>query len=451
MDHRPKGNVFKRLGPPSLQSIPSPRKRPLIAKEVIDKIKSHIRPIPRSSADSSSSTQAAGRASSSSSSSTATRPSTSSAISASGKKTCPSCQRDDHQRSSSHKCLNRKLARKLLLTEKDVQQNSFTIKTSLKKWLTNNDLRDHIKADVAEMSAMYIEVTILLNFTICKSLVEVIEIISEPDILRMFQPLKLSKYSSKRAIVIDDEYTRLREAHSRPLYECKYRTALIQELAKQLQTAAKNCICVHMRARICRWINRFYFGFLHNRTKSGKETLINHILDNIFAGTSVYDNTQEVRLAMMADLGKNDFKNLQAEWWTFYNVAFKLQQYFIRNQPPPPPPASAVGTIKKDQPALPPISMRSFSLCPLASHGLKHIHYTTDAYYNLLRATELIKTDAKSLLSEPEFLMDVWSSNFNVSQFHKPNRNKTFAMSFTTNSVDASIQMLRPQRELSTR
>lgn len=453
MEQLPERNVFKRLGPPPQRSKPPRKDRPLISAEGIENIRAHIRPIPQSSSSiSSSSTQVVD--STSSSSSSATRPQTSSVTSASSlkrsKNTCPSCQQDDHQRSSSSKCPKRKLSRKLLVAEKNVSYESFTIKTSFKKWLTETKLRNRIHEDVVEMSAMYIEATIALNFAVCKSVVEGIPITSEPDMLRIFQQLKQSNYNSKNAKPLDEEYKRLRTKHNRPLYESRHRTTIIQELAKQLQTAAKNCICVHMRSRIRRWMkHRFYFGFLQELTKYGRETLLTNILDDIFAGTNESDHTEEVRRAMKNDLGDADLTNLETEWWTFYKMAYQLQQYFIRNQPPPrPPPTIAVQPIKKKKRS---VSMRSFSLCPLASHGLKHIRYTTDAFYELLRATDLIGTDAKSNLSDQEFLVETWSSYFNVNEFHKPSRNKTFGMTFTTNSVDASIQMLRQRRQVSTR
>lgn len=349
MEQLPERNVFKRLGQ---RSKPPRKDRPLISAEGIENIKAHIRPIPQSSSSSISSSSTQVVDSTSSSSSSATRPQTSSVTSASSlkrSKTCPSCQQDDHQRSSSSKCPKRKLARKLLVAEKDVIYESFTIKTSFKKWLTETTLRNRIHEDVVEMSAMYIEATIALNFEVCKSVVEGIPITSEPDMLRIFQQLKNIKYNSKNAKLLDEEYILLRTKHNRPLYESKYRTTIIQELAKQLQTAAKNCICVHMRSRIRRWMkHRFYLGFLHECTNYGRETLLKNILNDIFAGTNESDHIEEVRRAMNEDLGDADLTNLEAEWWTFYEMAYQLQQYFIKHQPPPrPPPTITVQPIEK--------------------------------------------------------------------------------------------------------
>lgn len=272
---------------------------------------------------------------------------------------------------------------------------------------------------------LFIEASLLFNFQVSKLLEQGGRFDAEPSFLHVFQQLK---ENGQRPI--DPEYERVRRH-----YNVEYNrnlpltNGLTDELAKQLQTAARNCIVVNMRARIRQWMKyRFTDEYLnHLPSRYRKMQWLNRHLDNLFHPTDSprAEAIDAVRERLAEDLEVDvdfDFGALETErWWEFYPIAFRLQQFFVARG------AEA---------------MRSFKLCPIASHGHKHILFTARGFHELLKLLNLTKLTQFADFNTNGLPFEMAESLFNIEKWQKGR--KRYAMAFSTDGVSVGIHMQRP-------
>lgn len=354
---------------------------------------------------------------------------------------CNKCNGTDHERPTNKKCpFYKPRMRQMHQDEKKgFLYRRYTVKTSLKSWCRkdpNSDVYDRlvskIRSDVDALSNLYIEASLLYNFKISKKLSKGERFDEEPNFSHLFQEIQTN---SQRPL--DPDY-----ANVRLQYDIDYNRnfalmhSQIDGLRVTLQTAAMNCIIVHMRARVRKWMKyRFQDVYLNQlATKLQRCQWLNRHLDHLFYpdADEEAEALDEVLQHMSADLGVEldfNFFNLETEWWKFYPIAFRLQQFF-----------TARGEEEDEG------RMKSFRICPIASHGHKHILYTAKGLHYLMWTLGLTQYSQFNEFSNNALIFDLWCSLFNVSKWHKPLIGKTFAMSFSSNGIDVSIMMQRKVR-----
>lgn len=141
---------------------------------------------------------------------------------------CKSCGGTDHNRVSSQKCLHHKPRRRKRYLETEFLENfeikHTTIKATLHKYCTNKAVLNKIKADIAEMSTLFVEASIYINYKLHRNWPDGIF----PEEPYNFDPFYHDlQHKSKNKYDLDLAYGRLRLTHySNRFYNKKYRLNL---------------------------------------------------------------------------------------------------------------------------------------------------------------------------------------------------------------------------------
>jgi len=323
---------------------------------------------------------------------------------------CKSCGRDDHSRRSSAKCPNHIPFQKKLFDD-GIEKETFSRKCGTRKLIKSTLLYNKIQIDVDAVSALMVETSIYLNFMINKNPNLLRDNEKEPDLLLYFYQLKDN--TKKSISKIDAEYQQMRKQFNIPPHEGKYRSYLIQGAAKSLQTCFKNNISVHMYQRLRRFFKTRY------KEKSNNE--IFQILEHIFENNDEEKPIEVKEFRTKFEIQELNFKEVENKWWKFIPFMIRLQKHFIAEK------------------------VKSFKVVPLFTFGRKHLLYTRDALYEIL-ASLGIKT-SKNNSGDSAENMSLWNRYFNLEKHLSISKNISFGGSITTNGIDTSIHLRRPNHK----
>ncbi|XP_025416932.1 uncharacterized protein LOC112688115 isoform X2 [Sipha flava] len=181
------------------------------------------------------------------------------------------CGQTDHVRASSAKCPQRELSRKRRLTSVTTNKNvsTYTVQEGFRKFCPDSALRERIAADVFEVSALAVEVSVHVHYRYtkpshsedCGNAFTENSTFAQNHLLDFFTITCRANVNVWNRVPLDAEYFALRGAHeSRKTYGGKLRSHLIQPVAVRHETAMKNCVCVHLYDRVVRYVNLRYEG-----------------------------------------------------------------------------------------------------------------------------------------------------------------------------------------------
>jgi len=275
-------------------------------------------------------------------------------------KQCKTCGKNDHTRRSSSKCDFYIPPQKRRFNGIREKTQTFTIKCGLNKFCRRNEhLISQINKDVAEISALMIEASLLVNFHYHQLLeTESANYVNDkaPNFLEFFYQLQ-----GKREL--NQEYRKIRNNEN--YYNGKLRSYLIQNACKTFETNVKNNITVYMYPRVKR-----YFKLNFPQLDKGD---IYKIMKSLFQKETINQKYEQYLRAFRNGFQLEDeftFYEMEKTWWKYINFLFKLQKFFnnFRDQSKP-----------EDRQMV-----KSFNLFPIFSFGRKQILYNSDALRELL-------------------------------------------------------------------
>lgn len=328
---------------------------------------------------------------------------------------CASCGKDDHQRASSSKCINRKrrIRESELATDQEVQV--YTVKCGLNTFICplldqqqKTKLLSEIRRDVRDLSSLTVELSYLINYfykTYAKDS-DFLERYKKLDALAFTYLLKNVNYTKlsdpKRVF---EEYKRLRGSDEL-LYNCKLRSFTIMAVAKQYETIFENNLLTHAFARIKRYL-RFKF-------KLDKKLVHDAVFKAYYLSEYNNDNSQITDWLREMNITQ---KSMKKNCWQFVPLFVRMQEeLFEANE-------------------------TSFAIFPIYKQGLKFISYDSRGLHELLRRL-FPKETASTWQLFSENTKQYWSRYFNV--------NRNFGYSFCTDGESACISMNRIIKKIST-
>lgn len=239
---------------------------------------------------------------------------------------CKTCNKTDHARSSSQKCLFYSLPRRKRKLGEDVKkfdEKITTIKCALKSICKNEEIYQQIQKDVREMSGLCVEASIYINFILYRNWNNGI-FEENYNFLQYFYHLM-----SKKAVKyeLDSEYKKVRlKEFSNYFYDRSNRPNVFIEQAQLFTTYFHNNIFVHAYRRI----RRFLYIF------SKDEKIVFQTLSTLFERSSKYLADDSLIEAMRKHLNYNGlgfFDITNKEKYTKYiEFFYNLQKYNHENE-----------------------------------------------------------------------------------------------------------------------
>ncbi|AOW41382.1 hypothetical protein D1Q00_gp043 [Trichoplusia ni granulovirus LBIV-12] len=275
---------------------------------------------------------------------------------------CKSCGGLDHQRRTSTKCANylpQVRKRKLEPHQENLELQIYVVKRGLQSALCpllsdedRNKLLYEIRRDVRDLSRVYIELGIVMNYYMkrCDVLPD------KPDVLNFFYAMKgKGPYAACYKHLAGDR-----------VYDGKLRSFVVQELAKQYETLIHTNIETHAYSRLAK-----YFG-----VKKNHEGLFQAYYKKDFSHAT--EEMKQICQVINAESCKKD-------WWNTIPLWLKIQQeLFDRDK------------------------VESFRLFPQPSYGLKHLTYTSRGWHELLRRVKP-DTTPSSWMSIDDHIKELWA------------------------------------------
>lgn len=320
--------------------------------------------------------------------------------------TCKSCGKSDHTRKSSEKCLyhnppRRKRKLQELENSEQLEEKISTIKCALNSICKDDQIYQQIQSDVAEMSGLFCEASIYINFVLYKNWNNGIFSKSLYDCLKCFYHL-MSKNSIKYEI--DADYKKLRLLKfSSYIYDSSRRQNIFVTQANLYETNFHNNLFVHAYKRIRRFLKQF--------EKDAK--IVYQTLDTLFDRKSKFVANENLINLMKIHLNYNgqgfyDLKNKQ-KYINYIEFFFNLQKYNNLN------------------------GLRNFRLVPIYRFGSHHIQYDSKSLFELLRRFKKISCKFAEMSN------DEWHKWFDLKKFER--FNKTFGFSLKTDGMSVSLSM----------
>lgn len=318
--------------------------------------------------------------------------------------TCKKCNKSDHSRSSSEKCLFYSLPRRKRKLGEDIgnyDERISTIKCALNSICKNDLIYEQIQQDVREMSGLCCEFSIYVNFVLYKNWNNGIFPVEKYNFLQYFYHL-MSKKAVKYEIDSDYKIIRLKE-FSNYFYNSSKRSNIFIEKANLFETNFHNNLFIHAYKRI----RRFLYNFCSDKV------VVYQTLDTLFTKNSKYKPNYGLIDVMKNELtydglGFFELTNKQ-KYIKYIKFFYNLQKYNHVN------------------------GFRNFKLVPIFRFGCHHIQYDSKSLFELLQRVNLISGKLVDMAN------DEWYKWFDVKKFE--NRRKTFGYSIKTDGVSISLSM----------
>lgn len=275
------------------------------------------------------------------------------------------------------------------------------VKKGLAATCKNQMVYDKIQKDVTEMSALIVEASVHIHYSLMKRWAA--GDFSKVNFLDYYYPLMQKK---KDKYKLDPDYEQLRV--SMPLYDSAFRSNIFVDSAKQYAVIFHNNIWMHAYNRL-----RRFFKPEPDKRK------VYQTLSYLFETKSAHlpDDILLERLKTELDWNgeKLDKLKLKDRFWDSMPLFYNLQRYNERN------------------------NLKNFALIPIRKHGLHHIRYDSFAFQNLLSGLKLYKPKPKILLR------DEWFDYFKFPETHS----KKYNHSMQTDGVSISFSMKKTKSNIS--
>lgn len=314
---------------------------------------------------------------------------------------CPSCGKDDHARSSSSKCLNRKRRIRETGLDSDQEVSVYNVKKSLTSVLCPlNDCKEAIvcaiRDDVREMSRLSIELSYLVNFFYkhYSTRDDFHLLLPKFDALQFTYALKGAKYKLTDPDNVISTYISLRRNNT--FYDGRSRSFTIMQVAKQYSTIFETNIQTHAFKRY------MYHKF---GTDMDKSEVHSSTYDAYYNGMC-----KSNRIGEWFTENKINSKELKKNFWRFIPLFLRIQHELY------------------DQGKL------SFNVFPIYSHGLKFITYDSRCIHELLRRVDPNNTPSTWPMFSENTTM-YWNRHFTLP--------RKFGYSFMTDGVSVCLSMNR--------
>lgn len=237
-----------------------------------------------------------------------------------------------------------------------------TVKATLKKYCSNAAVVQKFQADVAEMSPLFVEASVYINFRLYRDWANGVFPTEPYDFLPFYYDLlhgSLPKYD------LDPEYARLRMTHLAPeyrsrLYDKAYRSNLFAAEARQFATLFHNNLWMHSYRRL----RKFFYRF------TSDTAMVYQTMDFLFTENSTHHPSpflvENARLYLDYDYEMR-FYDITAKdkYHKYVEFFYRLLQFNRCN------------------------NITTFKLVPILKHGAHHCQYDSLAFHSLLRSLDL--------------------------------------------------------------
>lgn len=238
----------------------------------------------------------------------------------------------------------------------------FTVKATLVKYCSNAAVIQKFRDDVAEMSSLFVEASVYINFCLYRDWANGVFPTEPYDFLPFYYDLL---HGSKSKYDLDLEYASLRNTHlaqEHRLYDRRYRSNLFVAEAAQFATIFHNNLWMHAYNRL----RTFFYRFTSDKA------MVYQTLDYLFTEDSTHQPSPllianaQLYLDYDTDMRFYDItaKDKYHKYIEFY---YRLLQFNLRN------------------------NIKTFKLVPILKHGAHHCQYDSLAFHSLLSSLKLIQ------------------------------------------------------------
>ena len=318
-----------------------------------------------------------------------------------------------------------------------------SVKMKLSTFCKCAPIRESLEGIVRGLTRVSVEASRLVNLWALKTIEEGVEFptMDQTFFYQLFSVASGNTYESAKEVFGDalEEYNECRP-EGMPYFPCMKINQLLNEAAKEFQTCAKN----HIVTNLPRWCRRHFWLFLDDKydtmTSTDKGKLVKHLMDRLYQ-RSTADEEEAVwnsidpavnrvpasgYIAQQVDrqlsLEKDD---IASSWWTYLPWYHELQ----------------VGI--EDW------CGKQFSLLPLSSFDLKHVHVSTTVLYQIIKA---ISARSPGLVDDPGkpkdfsmFSRSNWDKYFCLSKVERSTRRRRFEERISTDAYGVSVLVSVPQ------
>lgn len=303
---------------------------------------------------------------------------------------------------------------------KDSKINS-TVKCGLRKHCLSDELFIRIQNDVREMSALAIESSRYILWDLMRKWDDDDFPQRKIDFGYYFKALCIQEIrANRRLYVLDPEYSELRG--DLPLYSCKLRSNIREQLINGYEMAFQNNLKVHAYKRLSNFFRKFGYEYRDMRDTLGY--LFHRETDSV---------PDQILLNCMIDHLEWDQQRLydidSDEYFKHIKLFYRLQRFNETNR------------------------YKNFKLIPQHHYGAIHIRYDTQAMFHLLNSMKLIDKKNELNITDEQKAKKNWRRNYYqnnndarrnmwLAVFKPPETNtKEFDYTISTDGVAVSFGM----------